>query len=420
MISVFTPYHLRNTTFLQEAYESIKKQTFSDWEWVILLNGDARNMSFKNSDFKIELASDKRVKIVNAPISVNTEKNIGFLKNTACGICKGDVLIEYDFDDLLTPDCLQEVHNAFLDTNIQMAYSNFCLFEDKTWKPDVYSSDYGWKDRDFIYERHALKEMIAFPPTAQAIRRIEWSPNHVRAWRKSSYEEILGHDIELKTGDDHDLCCRYYLRYGEKGIRHIDKCLYLYRHHDKNTSRGNRNSEVQEQTDKNYLKYCRPMATRWAKDNNLRMIDLGGNTAGGFEAYRDFGSRWAFEDNSVGVIRANNFMAEVDDFVQFMNEAYRVLAGGGWLFLEAPSTDGRGAFQDPRTKIYLNENSIWYYTQRNYANFIPEFKGRFQLSRKCTWYPSAFQRENDIKVVEADLICLKPPYSDRPAGEVLI
>ena len=104
-----------------------------------------------------------------------------------------------------------------------------------------------------------------------------------------------------------------------------------------------------------------------------------------------------------------------------MNEAYRVLAPGGWLFIDVPSTDGRGAFQDPGHVSFWNENSFWYYTNRDFARFIqPKYKGRFQASRVITWYPTEFEKQNDIPIVQADLIDLKPPYSDRFVGEILI
>jgi hypothetical protein len=103
-----------------------------------------------------------------------------------------------------------------------------------------------------------------------------------------------------------------------------------------------------------------------------------------------------------------------------MNEAFRVLAPGGWLLIEVPSTDGRGAFQDPTHVSFWNENSIWYYTNRNFSRFIPSFKGRFQNSRTVTYFPSEFERVHNMAVVQSDLIALKGDYAKRPVGEVLI
>lgn len=365
MISVFTPFHKKDTSFLAEAFISMKAQTFTDWEWVILLNVEGLNADVSFLDV------DERVKIHRTIIT----GNIGALKKECCSKAEGTYLVEMDYDDLLTPDCLQEIHNAFQDERIQMVYSNCAEFEDKTWKPNTYSEYWGWKMRPFIYEGHALIEMISWAPSVQMMRRIEWAPNHVRAWRTSSYKEIVGHDAKLKVGDDHDLCCRYYLKYGEYGMKHIDKCLYLYRVHPNNNVKL-LNAEIQYQTDQNYLKYSRNMAKRWAEDNNLLCIDLGGrfDCPDGFKSVDrmdadlifDLNKRWELEDNSVGVLRASHIIEHLKNPIHVMNEAFRVLAGGGFLFIDVPSTDGRGAYQDPTHISFFNENSFWYYTNKFY------------------------------------------------------
>ena len=425
LLSVFTPFHLADTKYLKEAYESLLKQTYTNWEWILVLNGDALK---EKPD--LSFIEDERVKTF---VSVETGC-IGKLKHYSCSKAIGAVVCELDYDDRLTPDCLQEIYNAFQDENIQMAYSNSAEFEvlsNGKWKPNTYSEYFGWRMRPFKYEDKELIEMISWSPSAQMMRRIEFAPNHVRAWRKSSYDEIGGHDVTLKVGDDHDLCCRYYIKYGEKGIKFIDKCLYLYRVHAKNNVKL-LNSEIQSQTDKNYLKYSRALAKKWAQDNNLRLLDLGGRfgASEGFETVDLLDADvicnldekwWKFEDNSVGVIRASHVFEHLKDSIHTMNEAYRVLAPGGFLFIDVPSTDGRGAWCDPTHISFFNEVSFRYYTNDFYAKYIrPMYKGRFQLSRITTWFPSKVELENGIPIVEADLICLKPPYSDRQVGEKLI
>ena len=77
-------------------------------------------------------------------------------------------------------------------------------------------------------------------------------------------------------------------------------------------------------------------------------------------------------DNSVGVIRAVDFLEHVPDKIAIFNELHRLLAHGGMLLSLTPSTDGRGAFQDPTHVAFYNENSFWYFTDANYANFVPE------------------------------------------------
>jgi SAM-dependent methyltransferase len=48
--------------------------------------------------------------------------------------------------------------------------------------------------------------------------------------------------------------------------------------------------------------------------------------------------------------------------IHVMNEAHRVLVPGGMLDIEVPTTEGRGAWQDPTHVTFWNRNSFLYYT----------------------------------------------------------
>lgn len=48
--------------------------------------------------------------------------------------------------------------------------------------------------------------------------------------------------------------------------------------------------------------------------------------------------------------------------IHVMNEAWRVLVPGGKFDIEVPTTDGRGAWQDPTHRSYWNLNSFKYFT----------------------------------------------------------
>jgi O-antigen biosynthesis protein len=418
MITVITPLHEKAMPYILETYQSLKDQTFQDWEWVVMLNNGGQAFE-----------ADDRVKFFKTEDDDVSHNKIGRLKHEAGFAASGEVIVELDADDLLVPNALADIVEAFSDSKTAMAYSNCAEFYDKTWEPNAYSENFGWRSRPFFYKEHALTEMVAWPVSAQMMRQIFWAPNHIRAWRTSAYKALGGHDPEIKTGDDHDLCCRFYLTYGQEGIKHIDKCLYLYRLTGQNSCYTH-NAEVQEQTLQNYLKYSRALAVRWSDDLGLAKLDLGGRlnawdkftTVDLFDAdvVTDLNKPWPFADNSIGILRASHIFEHLLDPIHAMNEAYRVLAPGGWLFLEVPSTDGRGAFQDPTHKSFWNENSIWYYTKKEFARFIPDFKGRFQNSRTVTYFPSEFERLHNISVVQSDLIAIKGEYSRRPVGEVLI
>ena len=123
-------------------------------------------------------------------------------------------------------------------------------------------------------------------------------------------------------------------------------------------------------------------------------------------------------DSSVGVIRAVDFLEHVPDKIAIFNELYRLLAHGGMLFSLTPSTDGRGAYQDPTHVAFYNENSFWYFTESQYATFVPQITCRFQASRVTTHFPSDWHRQHDIPYVGANLIAIKD--GPRQGGFLLI
>lgn len=75
----------------------------------------------------------------------------------------------------------------------------------------------------------------------------------------------------------------------------------------------------------------------------------------------DLNEKWPLEDNSVDEILARDAIEHLKDPIHTMNEAWRVLKYGADFCITVPSTDGRGAFQDPTHVSFWNENSFLYY-----------------------------------------------------------
>lgn len=76
----------------------------------------------------------------------------------------------------------------------------------------------------------------------------------------------------------------------------------------------------------------------------------------------DLSETWPWDDSSVDNIRAWDIIEHLPNKIHTMNEAWRVLKQGGCFDIEVPTTDGRGAFQDPTHVSYWNRNSFFYYT----------------------------------------------------------
>lgn len=68
------------------------------------------------------------------------------------------------------------------------------------------------------------------------------------------------------------------------------------------------------------------------------------------------------QDNYADEIRAHDFIEHIEDKIFLMNEIHRVAKPAATIDISVPSTDGRGAWQDPDHKSWWNENSFHYYT----------------------------------------------------------
>ncbi len=395
MISIFTPTN--NTKYIYELWDSIRAQTLQDFEWIVLTNGEA-SVSI----------DDARVKVIKCAIQATT--SVGALKKEACSHAKGDILVEIDHDDLITPDCLEEVAKAFEDPTIGFVWSDNAKLTD-TFTP--YNKIYGWEHSKFTWNNKSYTRMHSFEPNPQSFSFIWYLPDHVRAWRRSVYESVGGHNASLEVLDDQDLMLRTYLA---TRVKFIDKCLYLYRITGDNTW-IKKNALIQTETINIYNKYAYRISERWADLNGLAKIDLCGGidrpsgytsidlTGGDINA--DLNEGIPLPDNSVGILRAHDAIEHLKDPQKTMAEAWRVLADGGMFAIMVPSTDGRGAFQDPSHVSFWNQNSFWYWTRKEQARYLHNDKIKFQAFRLETIFPSNWHKINNIPYVIAYLYAIK-------------
>ena len=401
-LSVVTPTH--KGTYLNELYDSLKNQTYENWEWLLYLNGGLRK-----DDLSSEIINDPRVNIhhdIKTPLSTN----VGYLKNKAFHIATGDILVEVDHDDVITPDCLEETARGFENPNIGFVYSDNAKLQDD-FIP--YGPEYGWTYGEAEWKGKPYISMDSFEPSANCMSLIWFAPDHVRAWRSSVYKEVGGHNPELSILDDQELMMKTYM---VTLFKYIPKTLYFYRIYGENTWLK-RNQEIQDGTVDMMYQWQQRLAERDAELNGLRKIDIGGGLfpREGYESVditngditADLTQKWPFEDNSIGVINASHIIEHLPDKQFTMSEMHRVLADGAWAFIEVPSTDGRGAFQDPTHVSYWNQNSFWYYTKKLHADFIYNDKIHFQSYVLDTYFPDEFMYDNDIPVTRAYLSAIK-------------
>ena len=405
--SIITPAH-KKTPYLIVLYNSIAAQTYENWEWVLWLNND-----LNEKDLPQKIVEDERVKIYRTE---EKSTSVGYHKHHAFHKGEGDVLVEVDSDDIITPNCLEELNKAYQDSEIGFVYSDVAILDDD-FVP--YNESHGWTYYRYKHKDKELYVMNTWEPTSHSLGFIWYAPDHIRSWRTNIYRDIGGHNVELDICDDHELMIRTYLK---TRMYHIPEPLYIYRITGDNTYLE-RNAAIQTKTVELQRQYAYQLAERDADLKGLLKVDIGGGLfpkpgymtidQEGADITCDLNEGIPLPDNSVGVVNASHVIEHLRDPIKTMREIHRVLAHGGWAFIEVPSTDGRGAWQDPTHVSFWNEHSFWYYTDWTKAQFIRNKDIRFQSYRLDTWEMSPH-----IPCVSAWLVAIKD--EQRLPGELTI
>jgi SAM-dependent methyltransferase len=402
-LSIFTPTH--RPKWLKDCWDSISAQSDGlNIEWIVVPNGVVRG-------FGIGLPDDPRIKIIPAPASI---KGVGALKRFACEQASGDVLVELDHDDMLMPGCLDAIAKG-LDGKDKAFFYSSSLETLEDGRPNLYGAHFGWEWATCPGGMYN----ISFEPSWRSLCEIFYAPNHVRAWTRKAYIDAGNHDPSFTVCDDHDLLIRTYLNGSE--FVFDPRPLYHQREHGHNTQKK-QNAEIQTKQTELRDTYLHELAKEWSGRHGLHMLDLGGafdcpegftpidirETDGGIQLDLST-SPLPFDDNSVGFIRACDFLEHipVGRVIPLIEEIWRVLAPGGLFYSFTPSTDGRGASQDPTHKSWWNSNSWFYWTRSQQARYIPEIKARFQKVGMLNACFSEFNKLHNIVHTEATLAALK-------------
>jgi O-antigen biosynthesis protein len=387
-ISVVTPTH--DTQWMREAWQSLLAQTHADFEWLVFVNdktGGRTRVQARANEVAAMTGGDPRVRVV---LDYSVFEGVGSRKKTAFADASGEILLELDHDDMLTANALAEVAKAFEDPEIGFVYSDYADFDGAepfgdelvqgsiTYRhPDVRQS---WINNGFqFYDRQILGSprpgfyecVRAFPPIALAMSLIFWAPNHLRAWRADVYRAVGGHNPEYKLCDDHELVIRTYLI---SKFHHIPLPLYLYRVSGDNTWAKNID-EIDRLTRALQSQYLERLVLREAVLSGLPAYDLGSAIVGRegwrtvdiernpegpkIDVVADLRERWPWEDGSVAAFRASDFLEHLPNKAHTMSEIWRCLKPGGWLLSCTPSTDGRGAFQDPTHCCHSEDTEVF-------------------------------------------------------------
>lgn len=274
LISFITPVYNTGEKIIN-TYNSLVEQTYNNWEWVLVNDSTDGGKTLKI----IENIAKKDPRVIIYDFREKSGGNIGEVKYRGFMLAKGYLLAELDHDDILVPDCAEQLHKAskkypecgFFYTDTAEVTESF----ESMKYPDGFAFGYG-KYREDTYKGIPVSTISQQNINPKTIRHIVGVPNHVRAWRRDVYLKIGGHSRGLTIADDYELIVRTFLETKFCGIPKLGYIQFIYNNNSGRNTHDLSRADIQRRV--------RTIAEYYNDKINKRFIDLG---------LED----WAFDEN---------------------------------------------------------------------------------------------------------------------------
>lgn len=196
--------------FLREAIESIIKQSFNNFELLLINDGSTDN----SLEICHEYSGDPRVIIFD-------RKNVGLsaTRNYALEKAKGMYIIFVDSDDFLSVDALESINCEIRETNADLVIFSLTLFEDVNDKRVIKKlpriSTVKPVCGKYIFKKLVLNKCYYPGACFMAIKANTFSKNGIE------FDVGYIHEDEGFTPQ---------VIYSSKSVIVLNKCFYFYRH----------------------------------------------------------------------------------------------------------------------------------------------------------------------------------------------
>lgn len=105
VFSILSPV-FNSSAFVRRSYYTLKSQTFTDWEWIVVDDG-----STDNTAELVKSISDPRIRLIGyAP-----NRGRGYARNRSLEASRGEWMVIWDIDDMYFPDRLERINRARLE-----------------------------------------------------------------------------------------------------------------------------------------------------------------------------------------------------------------------------------------------------------------------------------------------------------------
>jgi glycosyltransferase involved in cell wall biosynthesis len=189
-----------NGKYLMEAIESVRQQTYTNWEIILVDDGSTDN----SKELYKELEKDERIHIF-----LNDQNHgCGYTKRRCAELASGEICGFLDPDDALTDNALDvmvEAHGKHPEASLISSRFEIC---------------------DEQMNLLALSRLLVLKEGESYLEHRDYCPEHFVSYKKICYDKTIGIDTNLPLAVDQDL----YFRLEERGKWvALDIVMYRYR-----------------------------------------------------------------------------------------------------------------------------------------------------------------------------------------------
>ncbi len=200
-----------NGKYLSEAIESVRKQTYTNWEIIIVDDFSTDN----SKDIYQLYAEDNRIKIFYS----KENNGCGYTKRRCVELALGDLCGFLDPDDALLPDALSSMVEAHQkEQEASLVYSTYIYCD------------------EFLNEIRINKNPREIPNDTDYLHFNKGSVHAFASFKRALYLKTSGIGSNFKRAIDQDL---YYKLEEAGNLFFLDRPLYLYRFHEGGISVNN-------------------------------------------------------------------------------------------------------------------------------------------------------------------------------------
>lgn len=207
MISILIPNYNRSSLIV-ETLESISKQTYKNWECIIVDDGSTDDSEITIRNY---ISNDGRFLFYKRP--ENFLKGPSSCRNYAFSLSKGSFIQFFDSDDIMHPEHLEEKINNIKDNNFIVC------------KIREFSGDF--EDQDSLHHKYqdikVVDDIFESFVTGEFYMMMMFAP----LWRRDTISPFMPLREDLIILEDHELYSR--ILFSNKKYTFLNKELIFYR-----------------------------------------------------------------------------------------------------------------------------------------------------------------------------------------------